>query len=594
MVLLPNRKVLLFGGSTTLAGAPINRAELFDPATRSWSTTGSSAGPHCCETPVVLRSGRVLAVSRAPELYEPGTGTWRAAAANAFARDDVTATLLLNGRALIVGGAAGGAATTGTQELDEWSGAEEVTAAPVLNALPSVLQRGQTFTITGQRLTVRGEGSTGSFAGVATNRPLLQLEREGNGLRTFLPLTSWTSTQATARVPQTLQPGPYQGRLIVGGLSSRTTPAVVETLPFGAPCTAGSACYSGFCVDGVCCNSACGGGSSDCQACSVAQGAAVDGTCGPRASGTTCRASTGVCDAAEACNGSATTCPADAPAASTTVCRTSTDLCDPDDFCDGVSFTCPPNAPAAASTVCRPSTDPCDPADSCDGVSFACPVDVPAPATTVCRASVGPCDPEDSCDGVSLTCPMDAPAPATTVCRTAVGSCDVTESCDGLSFTCPADAKVPDTSSCGLGGTCSAGVCSCEALIVENAPATGAVGSAYAFDVVVQGTGQQAVTFGSCSVNPPGFELDSATGAVSWTPTSAGTFSICLEASTPSCGSDQYAFSVTVEAQPPSPLRLRVGCGCSSGEGSLWGLVFVLVALKRKKGDRQLWGMRRR
>jgi MYXO-CTERM domain-containing protein len=49
----------------------------------------------------------------------------------------------------------------------------------------------------------------------------------------------------------------------------------------GDACVADVECASGFCVDGVCCASACGGGATDCQACSVAAGAATNGTCGP-------------------------------------------------------------------------------------------------------------------------------------------------------------------------------------------------------------------------------------------------------------------------------------------------------------------------
>ncbi|MEO7730647.1 MAG: FG-GAP repeat protein, partial [Kofleriaceae bacterium] len=52
----------------------------------------------------------------------------------------------------------------------------------------------------------------------------------------------------------------------------------------GGACATNAECSSGFCTDGVCCNTACGGGDAgDCQACSVAAGAAVDGTCAPRA-----------------------------------------------------------------------------------------------------------------------------------------------------------------------------------------------------------------------------------------------------------------------------------------------------------------------
>ena len=54
----------------------------------------------------------------------------------------------------------------------------------------------------------------------------------------------------------------------------------LEDLADGESCTDGSECESGFCVDQVCCDSACGGGSlDDCLACSVAKGAAQEGVC---------------------------------------------------------------------------------------------------------------------------------------------------------------------------------------------------------------------------------------------------------------------------------------------------------------------------
>jgi MYXO-CTERM domain-containing protein len=50
----------------------------------------------------------------------------------------------------------------------------------------------------------------------------------------------------------------------------------------GTACTSAGQCGSGFCVDGVCCNTACGGGATnDCRVCSAAAGAASNGTCAP-------------------------------------------------------------------------------------------------------------------------------------------------------------------------------------------------------------------------------------------------------------------------------------------------------------------------
>ena len=82
----------------------------------------------------------------------------------------------------------------------------------------------------------------------------------------------------------------------------------------GFPCTSGADCKSKHCVDGVCCDKACGGSLLDCQACSVARGAAVDGVCGPVKAKEVCRAAAAAgfaCDVAEQCDGAALVCPPD-------------------------------------------------------------------------------------------------------------------------------------------------------------------------------------------------------------------------------------------------------------------------------------------
>lgn len=78
----------------------------------------------------------------------------------------------------------------------------------------------------------------------------------------------------------------------------------------GQPCANALTCQSGFCVDGVCCDSACGG---KCAACTAAKkGGGADGACGPVAAGTdadnecaiqvpsTCQQN-GFCDGGGAC-----------------------------------------------------------------------------------------------------------------------------------------------------------------------------------------------------------------------------------------------------------------------------------------------------
>ncbi|MGE0784115.1 MAG: hypothetical protein AB7S26_00405 [Sandaracinaceae bacterium] len=78
----------------------------------------------------------------------------------------------------------------------------------------------------------------------------------------------------------------------------------------GEACELDARCASGLCVDGVCCNEPCGGGSvEDCVACSVATGASEDGTCGATREAMSCvgcggegTCGEGVCSASLGCD----------------------------------------------------------------------------------------------------------------------------------------------------------------------------------------------------------------------------------------------------------------------------------------------------
>jgi N-acetylneuraminic acid mutarotase len=120
--LLTNGKVLVAGGdSGATTGGELNSAELYDPATGYWDATGSLAAVRKQHTATLLADGRVLVAAgfyavydaygqRTPtyrntaELYDPATGTWSATGSLAAARADYTATLLPNGKVLVAGG----------------------------------------------------------------------------------------------------------------------------------------------------------------------------------------------------------------------------------------------------------------------------------------------------------------------------------------------------------------------------------------------------------------------------------------------------------------------------------------------------------
>ena len=95
--LLPTGKVLVVGGGA-------NSAELYNPATGKWSLTGSLANPSDGGTATLLPNGKVLVAGSGAELYNPATGTWTTTGSLVTARLSHTATLLPNGKVLVAGG----------------------------------------------------------------------------------------------------------------------------------------------------------------------------------------------------------------------------------------------------------------------------------------------------------------------------------------------------------------------------------------------------------------------------------------------------------------------------------------------------------
>jgi WD40 repeat protein len=112
--LLLDGRVLVDGGvGGEIGGAsPNTSAELYDPSTGTFSSTGSMASDHADGTATLLSDGRVLIAgaddgSGTAELYDPKTGTFRATGSMAYFRGWATATLLPDGRVLIAGGEGG-------------------------------------------------------------------------------------------------------------------------------------------------------------------------------------------------------------------------------------------------------------------------------------------------------------------------------------------------------------------------------------------------------------------------------------------------------------------------------------------------------
>ncbi len=110
--LLRNGQVLVAGGINN-SGTAITVTELYDPATGIWSVTGGTNTPHDLHTATLLPNGKVLVAGgessgsvtlNVAELFDPATGQWTTINTLRTSREAHTATLLANGKVLLVGG----------------------------------------------------------------------------------------------------------------------------------------------------------------------------------------------------------------------------------------------------------------------------------------------------------------------------------------------------------------------------------------------------------------------------------------------------------------------------------------------------------
>ena len=108
--LLPDGMVLVAAGRQS--GIYLTSAELYDPATDIWLLTGSLDTGRVFHTATLLTNGMVLVVGgiqgdiylASAELYDPATGSWSDTGSLSAAREFHTATLLTNGKVLVAGG----------------------------------------------------------------------------------------------------------------------------------------------------------------------------------------------------------------------------------------------------------------------------------------------------------------------------------------------------------------------------------------------------------------------------------------------------------------------------------------------------------
>jgi len=125
--LLPSGQVLVVGGDSCADSCGLASAELFNPATNTWTPRASLTDARHDHTATLLQNGQVLVVGGdsgdtsigtlvSAELFDPATNTWAPRASLTDARAFHTATRLPSGQVLVVGGF-GASGTLASAEL---------------------------------------------------------------------------------------------------------------------------------------------------------------------------------------------------------------------------------------------------------------------------------------------------------------------------------------------------------------------------------------------------------------------------------------------------------------------------------------------
>jgi MYXO-CTERM domain-containing protein len=468
LTVLASGKVLAFGGYN--GQAYVGTGEIYDPGTASWQPAGQANPGRRFQTATLLPSGKVLFTGgyngqtiATSTTYDPQSGQWVDVAPLGTPRAHHTATLLGNGKVLIVGG---------NQETDFNPAAPPLATTELFDpqtqtftpgpSMPSPAAYHTATLLPGGKVLVAGGRVQG-----AAGQPTAQL---------YDPATNtWATTDpmSTARVYHSAALLGTGKVLVVGGETADNAPCLASSELYGGGaangvgCNSPNDCQSGYCVDGVCCDTACNQGA--CDACSVAAGAVVNGTCAGFSGkacndgnactqGDTCQAGVCVgvsnvaCPGADACHLAGVCNPQSGqcvvqPKPNGTPCNdgnacTQNEACNNGACSAGQNVACQPLDACHAAGVCDPKTGACSTPTLPDGS----PCEDGNLCTTGETCKAGACG-----GGAAKGCPAIDACHAPGVCEPGTGNCTTPAAVDGT--------KCDDGNACTDGDACMAGTC---------------------------------------------------------------------------------------------------------------------------------------
>ena len=197
-------------GKVLVAGGAGTSAEVYDPATELWSSTGNLGTARSLHTATLLPSGKVLVAGgnsrfgrlNSTELYDPATGIWMATGSLGTARFRHTATLLPSGKVLVAGGQGSSGILSSAELYDPGLGFDASWQPLLTRVSPPILRDRSVLLASGSRFKGISEASGGNGAqNSSSNYPLVQLRSLANEQTIFLRLHAdrgWSDTDFTS------------------------------------------------------------------------------------------------------------------------------------------------------------------------------------------------------------------------------------------------------------------------------------------------------------------------------------------------------------------------------------------------------------